>query len=71
MALGTNRDYKTADRRARTQLAKHAKLMEELLADRDFYPFDRHHASNHALAMMEKKPCPFRGCLAPMATESK
>ena len=32
MALGTNRDYKTADRRARKQLAIHFERMQALIA---------------------------------------
>lgn len=33
MSLGNNRDYKTADRRARKGLAKHHELMQKLLVE--------------------------------------
>lgn len=57
MALGTNRDRKTADRTARTQLAKHAEMMQRLLAD--FRELTRSQASALALRIMQgKEPYP-------------
>lgn len=53
MALGINRDYKSADRRARTQLAKHQEMMHRLLAD--FSEMTREDASRIALEIMEGK----------------
>jgi hypothetical protein len=49
--LGNNKDYKTADKRARTQLAKHAKLMEDLMAK----GMDRNTASAQALNLLENR----------------
>ena len=45
MGLGTNRDYKTTDRRARKNLAKHAAIMQDLMAA----GMDKEAASKEAL----------------------
>lgn len=49
MSLGANRDYKTTDRRARTLLAKHAEIMNRLIAE----GMTREAASAEALKQME------------------
>lgn len=51
MALGTNRDYKTADRRARVQLAKLDTLIA--LLQKDNPDVSRTEASQIALRIME------------------
>lgn len=51
MSMGNNRDYKTSDRRARTALATHAKLMAELMAK----GLTREAASAEAMRLMESK----------------
>lgn len=53
MALGTNRDYKTADRRARQQLARHKEIMDRLLRENPV--MTRAAASDTALRMLEAK----------------
>jgi hypothetical protein len=50
MPLGNNRDYKTADRRARRGLAKHAARMNELVSQ----GMDREAASSQAFAEMQR-----------------
>jgi hypothetical protein len=50
MGLGNNRDYKTSERRAFKNLAKHAKLMKELIA----HGMTREQASTYALREMEE-----------------
>lgn len=52
MALGSNRDYKTTDRRARTALAKHAAIMDQLMAENP--NLTREAASSLAMAQMKK-----------------
>ena len=52
MALGTNRDYKTADRRARRQLATHYERMQALIAQ----GMSREEASKQAYAEMTAVP---------------
>jgi hypothetical protein len=49
MSLGNNRDYKTTERRATRQLAKHTKLMDELMKA----GMTREEASKTALKKME------------------
>ena len=51
MALGTNRDYKTADRRARKNIARHAELMNEIMK----IGYDRERSSRFALDVIEGK----------------
>lgn len=51
MPLGSNRDYKTADRRARTQLAKHKEIMDKLISQ----GMTREQASATALIRMRTK----------------
>lgn len=50
MALGTNRDYKSADRRGRNQLKKHAEIMDWFISRGDA----RELASSKALRAMEE-----------------
>ena len=52
MALGTNRDYKTTERRAKEQLAHHAEIMNILLGAIDAN-MTRAQASDAALRIME------------------
>ena len=52
MALGNNRDYKTSDRRARVQLAKHAFLTKRL---QELYGMTREDASKQALKLLETR----------------
>lgn len=52
--LGNNRDYKTADRRARKQLRIHAENMKQLME----LGHSKEHASRIALQMMERKHDP-------------
>jgi hypothetical protein len=49
--VGTNRDYKTADRRARRRLAEHSYWMAKLVSA----GYEKAEASRLALAIMEKK----------------
>lgn len=49
MALGTNRDYKTTERRAISNLRRHAILMDQLKAK----GMSREEASAEALRIME------------------
>jgi hypothetical protein len=51
MSLGENRDYKTADRRARTLLADHNARMDALIAS----GMDRDQASKQAYADMRDR----------------
>jgi hypothetical protein len=51
MALGSNRDYKTTDQRARKQLARHAELMKQFMNA----GHDRETASKLALEEMERR----------------
>lgn len=63
MALGVNRDYKTADRRARRLLATHNRIMTAILSRSSM---DREFASKHAMDIIERKPCGYcheRGAL--------
>jgi hypothetical protein len=54
--LGNNRDYKTSDRRARTQLEIHARRMKDLMAQ----GMTKDAASRQALAEMEQQLAPQR-----------
>ena len=49
MGLGTNRDYKSSERRVLRNLARHAVIMQELIA----HGMSRGEASAQALAEME------------------
>lgn len=51
MALGTNRDYKTADRRARKNLNRHFELMTKIME----LGYAKLQASALALQIMEGK----------------
>ena len=51
MALGVNRDYKTADRRARKLLAIHNEIMNSLMKN----GMDREAASNEAMKCIEDR----------------
>lgn len=54
MALGTNRDYKTTDRRVRKNLALHDEAMQDLMRR----GFDKVDASRIALAFVLHQECP-------------
>lgn len=54
MSLGNNRDYKTAGRRARNNLKRHAELMNAIIKN----GCERDEASKLALTLMETSLCP-------------